>query len=96
MATFLCLNERFYDGSFSWGYAVEVDMPSPLDFAKAAEQALATFDMGDGPIDTILLVKQAASGEIKRFRVEVRVDTRYLAFQDNTIQPPREDINAPV
>ena len=94
MATFLCLNEKYYDGSFSWGYAVEVDMPSPLDFAKAAEQALAIYDMGDEPGGTILLVKQSASGEIKRFRVEKHVQTRYSAFQDNTIQPPKEDSNA--
>lgn len=96
MATFLCLNERYYAGSASWFYAVKVDMPSSLDFAKAAERALVNFDMGDEPDDTMLLVKQLASGEIKRFRVQVRVQTSYLAVQDNTIQPPQEDINAPV
>ena len=96
MATFLCLNERYYDGSFSWGCAVEVERPSPLDFAKAAEQAMANLDMGDDPNATIMLVKQSASGEIKRFRVEVHVETRYSAVQDNTIQPPQENINATV
>lgn len=101
MATFLCLNEVFYDGPWVWSSAAQVDLPSPTGFAKAAEQAVTEFDRGEYPIalgneaiDVMLLVKSQASGEIRRFRVERHV--RYLAFQDNTVQPPKEDAHESV
>lgn len=101
MAIFFVLNECFYEGPWSWRSAVQIDLPSPTDFAKAAEQAVTEFDMGEGPIilgdeaiDIMLLVKSQASSEIRRLRVERHI--QYWAFQDNTVQPPREDAHASV